>query len=84
MARDPNELLRVSFSTDRLGRCRPVLMAIALLVGAILISRIGLSGSTTEAKDMQALRQETLAGKNITPIDAAAPARTETATFAMG
>jgi len=84
MARDPNESLRASFSTDRLRRCRPVLIAIALLVGAILVSRIGLSGPTTEGRDMKALQPETLAGKTIPPIDTAAPARTETATFAMG
>jgi hypothetical protein len=43
-----------------------------------------MSGSTREGIDMEAVKQETLLGKTIPPLDAAAPIRTETATFAMG
>ncbi len=88
MPRDTNGSVKARVRTGRRGLYRALLMAIALVAGAIVANRIDLSGklsrSTTEGTDMEALRQETLSGNTVPPIDAAAPGRTETATFAMG
>jgi len=88
MAGDTSGSVKAPISTGRRGLNRALLMAIAFLAGAILANRIDLagtiSGSTTEGTAMEAVRQETLGEKTIPPIDATAPARTETATFALG
>jgi hypothetical protein len=41
-------------------------------------------GTTQDTKTMQLAQQNSTADRTIPPIDAAAPAKTETATFAMG
>ena len=51
---------------------------LALAIGAVVI------GSRKEDKEMLVERQETVGEVAIPPLDAAAPAKTETATFAMG
>jgi hypothetical protein len=88
MAGDTNGSVKALIRTGRRGLYRALLMAIAFLAGVILANRNDLagtiSGSTTEGRAMEAVRQETLGDKTIPPIDGAAPARTETATFALG
>jgi len=51
---------------------------LALAIGAVVI------GSRKEDKEMLIERQKTVGEVAIPPLDAAAPAKTETATFAMG
>jgi hypothetical protein len=83
-----NESVTAPVRTGRRGLYRVLLVAIALVASAILVKRIDHSGrmsrSTREGTDMEAVRQETLSGKTMPSIDAAIPARTDTATFAMG
>ena len=58
-----------------------VLLGIGLLVlvvGAVVM------GSKQEGKEMLVERQKTVGEVAIPPLDAAAPVKTETATFAMG
>ena len=51
---------------------------LALVIGAVVMA------SKQEGKEMLVERQETVGEVVIPPLDAAAPAKTETATFAMG
>jgi len=51
---------------------------LALAIGAVVI------GSRKEDKEMLVERQEMVGEVAIPPLDAAAPVKTETATFAMG
>lgn len=61
-------------------------LLLAALVGAVLVvGRTGLFSGSTEKTDSQAAATPTLAARPaIPPLDAAAPAKTETATFALG
>jgi ferric-dicitrate binding protein FerR (iron transport regulator) len=88
VAGDTNGSVKAPIRTGRRGLYRVLLMATALVAGAILVNRIDhsgtMSGSTREGTDMEAVHQVTLSGRTMPPIDAAAPVRTDTATFAMG
>jgi hypothetical protein len=88
MAGDTNGSMKAPVPTGRRGLYRFLLVATALVAGAVLVNLIDhsgtMSGATKEGTEMEAVQQGTLSGKTMSPMDAAAPIRTETATFAMG